>query len=60
MERIMEFKVGDIVKHKVYTAEKNWGFGIVKGYSPHYGLYNVVWFDGKERRHTIELLKRIA
>jgi len=56
----MEFKVGDIVKHKVYTAEKNWGFGIVKGYSPHYGLYNVVWFDGKERRHTIELLKRIA
>jgi len=55
-----EFRIGDVVCHKVNTAKKKWGFGIVKGYNPHFGLYNVVWFDGKERRHTIELLKRIA
>lgn len=57
---MIEFKIGDIVRHKVNSAKKKWGFGIVKSYHEHYGLYTIHWFDGKERKHTIELIEQIA
>lgn len=57
---MIKFKIGDIVRHKVNSAKKKWGFGIVKSYHEHYGLYTIHWFDGKERKHTIELIEQIA
>lgn len=59
-EIMKTFKVGDVVKHKVNSAKKKWGFGIIKNYSSFTGIYKVLWFDGEERTHTIELLNRIA
>ena len=55
----MEYKVGDIVEHRVHLCTK-WGFGVIKGYRRFHGIYEVLWGDGEVRTHTFELLKRIA
>ena len=54
-----ELIIGDLVEHRVNSA-KVWGLGLVKGYRKSYGLYEVLWADGRVRTHTIELLKQIA
>jgi|TARA_R110002020_G_scaffold201356_1_gene403941 hypothetical protein len=59
MEWMKKLEIGDLVEHRVHTAKK-WGFGIVKAYRRHHGIYEVVWADGGVRSHTIELLKQIA
>lgn len=58
-ENKMTLKVGDIVLHKTKIANV-WGPGLVLGYNRMTGLYRVSWGDGRERNHTIELLKQIA
>lgn len=55
----MELEIGDIVEHRVHLTRR-WGFGLIKGYRKHYGIYEVLWGDGEVRTHTHELLKRIA
>jgi hypothetical protein len=59
MERMKKLEIGDLVEHRVHTAKK-WGFGFIKGYRRHHGIYEVLWGDGETRTHTVELLKRIA
>jgi len=59
MERMRDLKIGDLVQHRNALAQK-WGFGIVKAYRRHHGMYEVVWPDGEIRTHTIEMLKQIA
>ena len=55
----MEYKIGDIVEHRVHLATR-WGLRIVKGYKRLHRIYEVLWGDGEVRTHTFELLKRIA
>ena len=53
-------EVGDVVEHRVDTANNNWNIGIITGYKKNHGLYEVRWSDGQIRNHTRELLKQIA
>tara|TARA_R100000231_G_C5212286_1_gene130894 strand:+ start:370 stop:537 length:168 start_codon:yes stop_codon:yes gene_type:complete len=55
----MKLEIGDIVEHRVHLCNK-WGFGLIKAYRRHHGIYEVIWGDGEVRTHTFELLKRIA
>lgn len=55
----MTLEIGDVVSHRIRSTQK-WGFGVIKGYRRYHGIYVVLWSDGQERTHTIELLKRIA
>jgi len=54
-----DLQIGDLVQHRNALARR-WGFGIVKAYRRHHGIYEVVWPDGETRTHTIEMLKQIA
>ena len=59
MESKMGLEIGDVVLHKTKIANA-WGLGLVMGYNRLTGLYRVSWGDGRERNHTLELLKQVA